>query len=256
MGIHPTAIIHPRAQLDSTVDVGPYAIIGAQARIGPACRVGSHVLIDGWTVIEQGCTISHGAALGSAPQDLKYAGEPTQLIIGEQSVIREYVTVHRSNSVDEPTRIGRRNFLMANSHVGHNCHLGDDVIVTTFAGLSGHVTVEDEAIISGFVGVHQFVRIGRLALVSGQSGVSKDVPPYTIVEGRPAAVRGLNSVGLRRKGIDEARRSALKKAFRLIFRSKLTVPEALDAVRRDGEPCDEVRHLAAFIETSKRGICR
>lgn len=256
MTIHASAIVHPGAELDALIDVGPFAVIGAQVQMGSGCRVEAHAVIDGWTVIGPGCTISVGAALGGAPQDMKYSGEPTQLCIGADTVIREYVTVHRSNSVAEPTRIGKRNYLMACSHVGHNCQLEDDVILTSYAGLSGHVTIERQAIISGFVGIHQFVHVGRLALVSGQSGVSKDVPPFTIVEGRPAVIKGLNEVGLRRHGVDEQRRRALKKAYRLLFRSNVVLSDALAALRQECEPTEEVSQLIDFIEASERGICR
>ncbi|MBI3090561.1 MAG: acyl-ACP--UDP-N-acetylglucosamine O-acyltransferase [Candidatus Tectomicrobia bacterium] len=256
MGIHPTAIVAPGAELEATVEVGPYAVIGPHVRLGAACQILAHSVIDGWTVIEPGCTIGPAAALGGPPQDRKYQGEPTQLVIGSGSVIREYVTVHRSTSAAEPTRIGAGAYLMASCHVGHNCQLGDEVTITSFAGLSGHVVVEPEVIISGFVGVHQFVRIGRLALVSGQSGVTKDVPPFVIVEGRPAVVRGLNTVGLLRRGLGEDRRRVLKQAFRLLFRSKQNVRDALAAVRASCEPTAEVCHLVDFIAASERGICR
>jgi UDP-N-acetylglucosamine acyltransferase len=255
MTIHPTAVVHPQAELADPVDIGPYVVIGAHVRIGAGTVVASHAVIDGWTTIGAACDIGVGAVLGGAPQDLKFRGQRSYLHIGDHTCIREYVTVHRSSEEDGATTIGAHNFLMAYSHVAHDCHLGDHVIMVNYAGLSGYVEVEDRAFISGHNAVHQFVRIGYLAMVSGASRVVKDVPPFMIAEGNPTRVRGLNVVGMRRLGIPPAARVELRRAHRLLYRSGLNTSQALQRMREADFSGDEVRRLINFIATSKRGIC-
>jgi UDP-N-acetylglucosamine acyltransferase len=255
MIIHPTAIVHPKAELDDGVKVGPYAVIGEHVRLGAATVVGPHAVIDGWTSVGEACEIGVGAVLGGAPQDLKFRGQRSYLRIGEYTCIREYVTVHRSSEEDGTTTIGAHNFLMAYAHVGHDCRLGDHVIMVNYAGLSGYVEVEDRAFISGHNAVHQFVRIGYLAMVSGASRVVKDVPPFMIAEGNPTRIRGLNVVGMRRVGLTSTVRTELHRAYHVLYRSGLNTSQALQRLRAAGGTGDEVQHLISFIAASKRGIC-
>jgi UDP-N-acetylglucosamine acyltransferase len=255
MSVHPTATIHPKAELGAGVSVGPYAVIGEHVRLGEGTIVGPHAVIDGWTTVGQSCDIGVGAVLGGPPQDLKYRGQRSFLRIGDDTCIREYVTIHRSAEADGATVIGSHAFLMANSHVAHDCRLGDHVIMVNYAGLSGYVEVEDRAFISGHNAVHQFVRIGYLAMVSGASRVVKDIPPFMIAEGNPTRVRGLNVVGLRRLGIGPAARAELRRAFRLLYLSGLNTSQALERMRQEGLTGSEVQRLITFIARSKRGIC-
>jgi UDP-N-acetylglucosamine acyltransferase len=255
MNIHPTAVIHAGAQLGQGVTIGPFAVIGEHVCLGEETRVGPHAVIDGWTTIGKGCDIGVGAVLGGAPQDLKYRGQRSFLRIGHDTCIREYVTVHRSAEEDGSTLIGAHNFLMAYTHVAHDCRLGDHVIMVNYAGLSGYVEVEDRAFISGHNAVHQFVRIGYLAMVSGASRVVKDVPPFMIAEGNPTRIRGLNVVGMRRSGLTPAVRAELRRAYRLLYRAGLNTSQALERMRQEGLAGSEVQRLMAFIAASKRGIC-
>ena len=217
--------------------------------------VGPHAVIDGWTTIGKACDIGVGAVLGGPPQDLKYQGQRSFLRVGDSTCIREYVTIHRSAEEDGATVIGSHDFLMAYSHVAHDCRLGDHVIMVNYAGLSGYVEVEDRAFISGHNAVHQFVRIGYLAMVSGASRVVKDIPPFMIAEGNPTRIRGLNAVGLRRLGVGPAVRAELRQAFRLLYRSSLNTSQALERMRQEGLTGNETQRLIRFIERSKRGIC-
>jgi UDP-N-acetylglucosamine acyltransferase len=255
MTIHPTATVHPNAELGDGVKVGPYAVIGEHVRLGAGTVVGPHAVIDGWTTVGAACEIGVGAALGGAPQDLKFRGQRSYLRIGDHTCIREYVTIHRSSEEEGATLIGAHNFLMAYTHVAHDCKLGDHVIMVNYAGLSGYVEVEDRAFISGHNAVHQFVRIGYLAMVSGASRVVKDIPPFMIAEGNPTRIRGLNIVGMRRLGLAPAVRTDLRRAYRLLYRSGLNTSQALQRLREAGLAGDEVRRLIAFVEASKRGIC-
>jgi UDP-N-acetylglucosamine acyltransferase len=255
MNIHPTAVIHSRAQLGQGVTIGPYVVIGEHVSLGEGTHVGPHAVIDGWTTIGKGCDIGVGAVLGGTPQDLKYRGQRSFLRVGRDTCIREYVTIHRSSEEDGATVIGSHNFLMAYSHVAHDCRLGDHVIMVNYAGLSGYVEIEDRAFISGHNSVHQFVRIGYLAMVSGASRVVKDIPPFMIAEGNPTRIRGLNIVGMRRLGLTPAVRTELRRAYRWLYRSGLNTSQALERIRQETSTGSEVQRLIAFIEASKRGIC-
>jgi UDP-N-acetylglucosamine acyltransferase len=252
--IHPTAIIHPGAKLDSTVRVGPYAIIDEGVELGPYCVVGPHVYLTGLLSAGAHNQFHAGAVIGDAPQDLKYKNEPTRLRIGDHNVFREHATAHRSSKPGEETVIGSHNFLMANSHVGHNAKVGDGVILANGALLAGHVTVGDKAFISGNCLVHQFVRVGTLALMQGGAAISQDLPPYTVAANGGNAMCGLNMVGLRRAGLTPEERTELKKAYRLLFRSghKLRDAVALGQKEFTGTPA---KILLEFAATTKRGIC-
>jgi UDP-N-acetylglucosamine acyltransferase len=252
--IHPTAIIEKGAELGKDVTVGPYSIIGPHAILQDRVTVKAHVVVDGFTTLQEGVTIWPGAVLGSKPQDLKYRGEKTYVIIGKNTEIREFVTVNSSCGEETVVSIGEGCLLMAYCHVAHNCEVGNHVIMSNGATLAGHVTVEDHAIIGGLSAVHQFCRIGTYAMVGGMSGVAQDIAPYTIGAGRPYRIAGLNLVGLKRHGFSLEKRKALTGAFRLLFRNDLLLQEALQKIEKEVEPTPEVLHLLEFCRASKRGV--
>ncbi|HEY9847781.1 MAG TPA: acyl-ACP--UDP-N-acetylglucosamine O-acyltransferase [Candidatus Caenarcaniphilales bacterium] len=252
--IHPTAVIHPGAQLHPSVQVGPYAVIGEQVKVGPGTKIGAHVIVEGCTEIGAGNHIFPGAAIGLEPQDLKYDGSVSLVKIGNHNRIREYVTINRATLADEATVIGSNNLLMAYVHVAHNCHIEDQVIIANAVSLAGHVHIESQAVIGGVLGVHQFVWIGQLAMVGGMSRIDRDVPPYMLVEGNPSRVRGLNQVGLKRAGLGDADQGkvlrSLKKAFQVLYRSGLTLNQALEQL--DLLPDNDLlQHLRQFIQLSQ-----
>jgi UDP-N-acetylglucosamine acyltransferase len=251
--IHPTAIIHPRAKLDSTVNIGPFAVIDAGVELGANCVVGPHVCLTGLTVIGAGNRFHAGCVIGDAPQDLKYKDEPTRLRIGDQNVFREHVTIHRSNKTSEDTVIGSHNFFMANSHVAHNCAIGDHVILANGALLGGHAVVQDRAFLSGNCLVHQFTRVGTLALMQGGSAVSKDLPPFCVAM-HQNEICGLNTIGLRRAGFTAEQRLELKRLYHLLFRSGKNLREAL-AEARNKFASAPAKILLDFIAGAKRGVC-
>ena len=255
--IHQTAIIDSQAELASGVEVGPYSIIGPQVKIGRNTKIGPHVVIDGWTHIGEGCTVFQFASIGALPQDLKYKGEESWVIMGNNNTIREFVTINRGTSWSQgKTTIGNNNFFMAYSHVAHDCKIGNHVILANAATLAGHITIEDCAIVGGLVGVHQFVRLGCHSIIGGGSGVNKDVPPYMMANGQRAKLYGLNTTGLQRHHFSEEALTNLKKAYRIIFRSGLTLEKASDQLAHEVENSPEVKHLIHFIESSESGITR
>ena len=257
MKIHPTAIISPDAQLDKGVEIGPYSIIGSDVRIGKNTVIGPHTVIDDYTHIGEGCRIFQFCSIGAPPQDLKFGGEKTSVVIGDFNIIREFVTIHRATSADiGVTLIGDHNLLMAYAHVAHNCKLGNHIIMSNVATLGGHVHVEDYAIISGLSAVHQFSRIGAHSIIGGASGVAKDVPPYTLANGNHARLFGLNLVGLKRRNFSEKTIKALGKAYRIVFRSRLLLDAAIKKVEEEVDNFPEVQHFVQFIKESKRGVCR
>lgn len=257
MSIHHLAVVHENAKIGAHVTIGPFAVIGEHVSIGDGCEISPHVVIDGWTEIGAGCKFLTGAIIGSPPQDLKYKGEATRVVIGSNCVCREYVTINRGTvNGGGITRLGNDCLLMAYSHVAHDCQIGNHVIFANSAAPGGHVIVEDFAMIGGLVGIHQFVRIGAHSIVGGCSGVSQDVPPYMMVVGDRAKVYGLNSVGLKRRNFSEESIHALHKAHRLLFRSKLSIKHAVERIKAEIQGCAEVDYLIAFIEQSQRGICR
>uniref|UniRef100_A0A831U0R1 Acyl-[acyl-carrier-protein]--UDP-N-acetylglucosamine O-acyltransferase n=1 Tax=Geobacter metallireducens TaxID=28232 RepID=A0A831U0R1_GEOME len=255
--IHPTAIVHPGAQVAEGVEIGPYAIIGEHVTVGRGTRIGAHSVIDGWTSIGEECRIFHMASVGGVPQDLKYKGEETWLRIGNRNIIREFTTLQPGTvtGIGE-TVIGDHNLFMAYCHVAHDCVVGNRVIMANGSTLAGHVVVEDFAILGGLSAVHQFVRIGESAMLSGGAMVVQDVLPYTIASGNRATSAGLNTVGLRRRGFSPEVISGIKKAYRLIFRSGLRLEEALARIRAEVAMSAEIAHLVEFAEKSERGICR
>lgn len=251
--IHPTAIVHPQARLDSTVDVGPYTVIDAGVEVGPHCRIGSHAYFTGVTRIGSHNRFFSGCVIGEAPQDLKYDGSPTRLVIGDHNVFREQVTVHRSTEEESATVLGSHNFLMVNCHVAHNCVLGDRVILANGVLMAGHVTLGDGAFISGNCLIHQFARVGTLALMQGGSAISKDLPPYTVARGGNG-ICGLNTVGLRRAGFSLAERLELKQLYRFLFREQRPMGAAV-AEARGRFTSRQAAVLIDFVASSKRGLC-
>jgi UDP-N-acetylglucosamine acyltransferase len=255
--IHATAIIHPTAELESGVEVGPYSIIGPRVRIGKNTRIGPHVVVDGFTDIGEACTIFQFASLGAIPQDLKYRGEESRVVIGDRNIIREFVTINRgTGQAGGETRLGSNNLLMAYCHVAHDCRIGSHVVLANAATLAGHIEMEDHAIVGGLAAVHQFVRLGSYCIIGGCSGVSQDIPPYMMANGQRAKLYGLNIEGLKRHRFSEDAMSNLKKAYRIIFRSGLTVEKALAQLEAEIQNSAEVDHLISFIKASKRGVTR
>lgn len=255
--IHPTALVDPRAELDLDVEVGPYCVIGPKVKIGKGTRLKAQVVVEGNTTIGEGNLIFPFATVGSIPQDLKYKGEESQLVIGNQNTIREFASLNPgTKGGGMVTRIGDHNLLMMQCHIAHDCILGNYNIIANGATLGGHVVIEDYVIVGGLVGIHQFVRVGSGAILGAGSMVSKDIPPYCNATGDRAKLRGLNLEGLKRRGFSREKISALKKAYRIIFQSGLKTKEALKKVREEIPNCAEVEHMAAFIENSQRGICR
>jgi UDP-N-acetylglucosamine acyltransferase len=220
VNIHPTAVVHPKARIAEGVSIGPYSVIGEQVTIGKDTKIASHVLIDGWTTIGERNQLHSFSCIGTPPQDVGYKNEESYLIIGNDNVIREFATVHRATTKeDRKTEIGNKNYLMAYSHVAHDCKLGNSIIMANSAGLAGHITIEDYAILGGIVGVHQYVRIGAYAMIGGQSAIVQDIPPYVSAAGNRAQLYGLNTIGLKRKGFSDEIIGNLKKAYKIIFRS-------------------------------------
>jgi UDP-N-acetylglucosamine acyltransferase len=253
MSIHPTAIIDPRAAIHPEADIGPYVVIDGPVRIGARTRVLAHAVVMGWTEIGTDNVIHAHATIGDAPQDLAYDGAQTYLRVGNRNVIREHAQIHRGTAAGSATVVGDDNFVMSMGHIGHNCRIGNRVIVAGGALLAGHVEVDDQAFISGNCVVHQFVRIGRLALMRGLSRTSRDVPPFCIMDGTHT-VRALNRVGLRRAGFTAPQIRDLQTAFGRLFRRARNLRTAVAALEAD--PCSpEVRHLIDFIRASKRGVC-
>ncbi len=248
MLIHPTAVVHPRAEIHPSVKIGAYAVIGERVTIGEHTEIGAHVVIDGWTEIGARNKIFPGAVIGTEPQDLKYDGSLTLVTIGDDNLIREYVTINRATFAGESTVIGNHNLLMAYVHVGHNCVIQDRVVIANSVALSGHVMIENRARISGVLGVHQFVHIGQLAMVGGMSRIERDVPPFMTVEGNPSRVRTINRIGLERAGFDNETIGELKQALRVLYHQNLTLKEAL--ARLETSPNPYVRHLHDFLLAS------
>lgn len=250
---HPTATVHPDARVDPSAEIGPYTVIDADVSVGPGVKVGPNCHLTGVTEIGAKNTFHAGCVIGDAPQDLKYDGSPTRLKIGEGNVFREHVTVHRSTTRDGATTVGSNNYLMANSHVGHNARMGDRIIVANGALLGGHVIVEDQAFISGNCLAHQFVRIGKLALMQGGSAISKDLPPYTIARG-DNGICGLNVVGMRRAAFSNDQRIELKRLYQRLFRGKKKMEAALKEARGEFNSTP-ARTMMDFISASTRGVC-
>ncbi len=254
--IHPTAIVDPGARLGEDIHIGPYCIIGPHVELGDRCHLQHHVTIQGPSAIGAGNHFYSYTSIGQQTQDLKYKGEPTYLRIGESNTFREFVTVHRGTAVDSRTIIGSRGNFLAYSHVAHDCTVGDGVIFSNNGTIAGHVEVHDYAVIGGLTAIHQYCRIGRHAITGGCSKIVQDVPPFMIADGNPARVRGVNQVGLERHGFSEESVRRLREAYKLLYRSKLNVKQAIEEIRDTLSGAAEIEQLVAFIETSSRGIIR
>ena len=252
--IHRTALIDPGAHLGTDVMVGPYAIIGPNVTIGDRSQIAAHAVIERDTRVGAEVKVGYGSILGADPQDLKYRGEETWVEVGDQTTIREYCTINRGTPATGRTTVGRRCFIMTYVHIAHDCAIGDDVILANSIQMAGHVTIDDRAIVSGLVPIHQFVRIGTYAFVGGGSRVNQDVPPYTKAVGNPLHLYGLNSVGLQRAGFGAEVKLALKKAYRLVFNSHLTITQGVARARAEIATITEVETFLRFIEASQRGV--
>lgn len=256
--IHPTAIVHSGAEIGEGTVIEPYAIIGPEVKLGKGNRIGAHTIIDGRTIIGDNNTVFSFVSIGLPPQDLSYRDEPTEVIIGNRNVIREGVTIHRGTVRGSGvTRIGDDNYLMAYSHVAHDCLIGNHVILANCASLAGHVIIDNYAVLGGLVGVHQFVRIGKYAFIGGLSGISMDIPPFMIAAGDRAKLYGPNVIGLKRAGFPSETIMAIKKAYKTLFRSGLTLQKAVNKLRSEKTICKEVEELITFVDApSIRGITR
>lgn len=254
--IHPSAVISKSARLGKNVTVGPYCVIGDEVEIGDDSIIGPHAVIAKWTTLGKECRVFQFASVGAEPQDLKFKGEQSYTVIGDRTTIREGATIHRATGDGNETRVGSDCLLMAYVHIAHNCTIGNRVIMSNLASCSGHAIVEDRVVIGGMAGVHQFVKIGRNAMVGGMSKLVQDVVPYTLVDGHPAKVVGLNNVGISRAGIPLESRRLIKKAYKILYRSGLSLPEAIAVIEQEVDSCEEVEHFLRFLRNAERGICR
>jgi UDP-N-acetylglucosamine acyltransferase len=255
--IHETAVVHSGATLGRNVVIGPYAVIGEHIKLGDNCIVGSHVSIDGWTTAGDNNRFYHGATIGCEPQDLKFKGEKSHLVIGDNNIFRENVTINRgTEGGGGETRIGNNCLFMAYSHVAHDCQIGNHVIMGNCAALAGHIVIEDRVIISGLSGIHQFCKIGKMAMVGFLSKIVKDVPPFVLVDGNPAKVAGINVVGLRRNDVSSEVRDEIKKAYRILYRSNLTIIKAVEQMEQELQGSQEIDHFIRFLRNAERGILR
>jgi UDP-N-acetylglucosamine acyltransferase len=254
--IHPSAIIHSKAHIGSGCEIGPYCVIGEHVALGDNCKLHSHVVVDGHTRLGRDNEIFPFATIGKKTQDLKWKGGVTRLEIGDRNVFREGVTIHSATDDGDATVVGSDNLLLTYVHIAHDCVLGNHIIMSGFAGLAGHVIVEDHAILGGYTAVHQFCRVGRLAMTGGCSRIPQDVPPFMIVEGNPAETRTINKIGLERNGVSNEAQTALRRAYKIIFREELSVPNALLKIEEELPLLSEVQHLVQFIRASERGITK
>lgn len=254
--IHPTAIVDSHAELEDGVKIGPYSQVGPDVHLGKGVIIDSNVIIDGNTSIGKNCHIFHSSVIGMAPQDLKYKGEPTLTVIDSNTIIREFVTVHRSTSLEHPTRIGKNCLLMAYVHVAHDCQIDDNVILANCVNLSGHIRIEHHASIGGMTPVHQFVKIGCFAFVGGLSRVTKDIAPYTLGAGSPYKTYSLNIVGLKRNNFSQETIAHLKKMVKLFYHSHLNTSQAVNKIKTTMELTPEIQHFLEFVSASKRGIAK
>lgn len=255
--VHSTAIVHSAAELAPDVEIGPYSVIGPEVRIGTGTKVASHVVIQGRTTLGEENVVFPFASVGTIPQDLKYRGESSDLVIGNRNTIREYVSLNPGTAGGGMvTRIGDQNLLMMQCHIAHDCIIGNRNVIANGATLGGHVTIEDFVIVGGLVGVHQFVRIGTSAIIGAGSMVSKDVPPYCNATGDRAKLHGLNLEGLKRRGFDRSVIDIIRKAYRIVFQSRLRTEDALKKVSVELPGIPEIERFVSFISQSQRGVCR
>ncbi|MDI6774902.1 MAG: acyl-ACP--UDP-N-acetylglucosamine O-acyltransferase [Verrucomicrobiota bacterium] len=254
--VHPTAVVAPGAEIGDDAQIGPYTVIGPHARIGAGARVMSHAVIEGHITIGRSCAIFPFASLGAQTQDLKYRGGATFVEIGDDTTIRECVTVNSGTEEGETTKVGSRCLIMAYAHIAHGCVVGDEVIMANNASLAGRVMIQDHAVLGGMCGIHQFVTIGRMTIIGGMSKVTRDCPPFMLIEGNPATARGLNHVALERRKVPAETRALLKKAYRILYRAGLNTTQAVQRIRAELPLGAEIAALVRFIESSERGIAR
>jgi len=254
--IHPSAVVHPRATLGAGCEIGPYCVIGEHVVLGGKCKLHSHIVINGHTRLGTGNEIFPFACIGLKTQDLKWKGGVTSLEIGDHNTFREYVTIHSATGDGEVTRVGSHNHILAYCHIAHNCLLGDHIIMSNVATLAGHVMVEDYAVIGGLAAVHQFCRIGKMAMIGGCSKVVQDVPPFMMADGNPAQTRTVNKIGMERNGVSEKAQSALRQAYKILFREGLILRNAVAKVEKKLPRLEEIKHLVQFIRSSERGISK
>lgn len=255
--IHKTASVHPSVQFGKNVDVGPYVVIGPEVKIGDNTKIGSHTIIRKWTTIGSDNIIHHNVSIGLPPQDYKYKGERNEIVIGNKNVIREFATIHLPSGEGTKTVVGDENFIMVYAHIPHNCKVGNQAVIGGYVGLGGHTVVEDQVVIGGLVGIHQGTRIGRLAMIGSSSKVVQDIPPFMLFDGNPGYVRGLNSIGMQRRGVSEDAQTEIKKCFKILYMSRTNVKHAVDEIRKKVKMVDEVEQLVSFLEAeSIRGISK
>jgi len=256
-GIHPSALVSPGARIADEVAIGPFSVIGENVTVGRGTSIDSHVVIDGNTVIGERNRIYPFVSIGLPPQDIAYKGEDTRIVIGDENIIREFVTVNRATTKqDRVTTIGNKNYLMAYAHIAHDCSLGNDIIMSNAATLGGHIEIGDYAVIGGLVAVHQFVRIGAYAFIGGKSALVKDIPPFMMASGDRAKLYGLNQIGLKRQGFSQEKINNLKRAYQIIWRDHHLFQEALERVKQEIPTFKELETLLEFLNSSKRGILR
>ncbi len=257
MSIDPRAVVSPRAEIAADVEIGPYSVIGPDVTIGAGCHIGPHVVINGPTVLGEGNRVYQFASLGEAPQDMKYRGEPTKLVIGDRNTFREYVTVNRGTvtGIGE-TRVGNDNLILAYSHIAHDCVLGNHIIFSNVVNLAGHVQVGDWVIFSGYSGAHQFSRIGAHAFIGNNTSVIRDIPPYVLATGHPAEPRSINIEGLKRRGFDEEQQRAIRNAYRILYRSDLKLEDATQQIEGLAKQNEVLGIFAEFLRSSTRGLAR
>lgn len=254
--IHPTAIVAPQARLGERVTIGPFCTVGPDVTIGDGTRLISHVVVDGFTRIGSGCTFFPFASVGLQTQDLKFKGGRPGTIIGDQTTLRECVTVHAATADGDFTRVGSNCHIMAYAHIAHDCQVGNHVIIANVGTLAGHVIVEDRVLVGGLSGIHQFVRLGKHCIVGGCTKITQDVPPFMMADGNPPRVPGINALGLKRAGFSEEAQHALKQAHRLLYRSDLITRTALERIEQEIPSTPEIQHLVQFIRASERGIVK
>ncbi len=255
--IHPTASVHPSVQFGKNVDIGPYVVIGPDVKIGDNTKVGSHSIIRKWTTIGADNIIHHNVSIGLPPQDYKYKGEKNEIIIGDRNIIREFATIHLPSGEGTKTIIGNENFIMVYAHIPHNCRVGNQAVIGGYVGLGGHTVVNDQVVIGGLAGIHQGTRIGRLAMIGSSSKVAQDIPPFMLFDGNPGYVRGLNLIGMQRRGISEEAQAEIKKCFKILYISRTNIKNAVEEIRKKTKALDEVDQLVDFLEAeSVRGISK
>ncbi|MDD5383036.1 MAG: acyl-ACP--UDP-N-acetylglucosamine O-acyltransferase [Candidatus Margulisbacteria bacterium] len=255
--VHATAVIHPTAVLAKGVEVGPYCVIGPEVKIGEGTKLGPYCSINRWTTIGKNNILHQGVSIAAAPQDVKYKGEKGEVVIGDKNVIREFVTIHLPSGEGSKTVIGSENFIMVHAHIPHNCKIGSQVVIGGYVGLAGYTEIEDQATIGGLAGIHQFVRIGRLAMIGAQSKILQDIPPFMLAEGNPAQIRGINSIGLQRRGVSNEAITEIKKAFKFIYESGNNTDKALTEIKKRLRPLPEIEQIIKFLgKESKRGISK